>query len=492
MLLGVLTAVMVATPTALILRTTVAATAPTTGRACVATAPTELRGLWLATVENIDFPSRPGLTEDQFKVEYRGWLDLAQRLHFNALFVQVRPSGDAFWPSQFAPWSQWLTGRTDGLGPGWDPMAFMVSEAHARDLQFQAWFNPYRGNQPSQTTLPPNHALLAHPDWAVTYPVNATGSRLYFNPGIPEARRYVEDSILEAVRRYDIDGVHFDDFFYPYPTAKQDFGDDATFATYGKAFATKADWRRDNVDTLVREMSERIKAIKPWVQFGISPFGIWRNSGTDPTGSATKGLQSYDEIDADTRLWVRNQWVDYIAPQLYWNIGFAVADYSVLVRWWSDVVSTTRVKLYIGQADYRVGQPGAWSDPAELSRQMTLNATFRVSGTIHFNATSVKADKLGAVSAYTGDHWKTPALLPTMAWLPHDPPEAPQVSVKGDQLTWASAGATSYAVYKDNGGLVATVRGTSWRPDRPGAYCVAGLDRTGNQGPASPPISILK
>lgn len=411
-LLGLLATLLVAAPTALILRDTPSKKPEPVVCTTTAAAPEEMRGLWLTTVENIDFPSRPGLTEDEFKAEYKGWLDLAVKLHFNALFVQVRPSGDAFWPSQYAPWSQWLTGRTDGQGPGWDPLAYMVGAAHERGLQFQAWFNPYRGNQPSQTTLPPNHPLLAHPDWAVTYPVNATGSRLYFNPGVPEARRYVEDSILDVVRRYDIDGVHFDDFFYPYPTAKQDFGDDATYAEYGKGFATKADWRRDNVDTLVREMDERIKTLKPWVQFGISPFGIWRNSGTDPLGSATKGLQSYDDIYADTRLWVQKQWVDYIVPQLYWNIGFTVADYAVLVKWWSDLVAPTRVKLYIGQADYRVGQAGAWSDPAELSRQMTLNEQYHVSGTVHYNATSVRADKLGAVSTYTKDHWSAPTSPP--------------------------------------------------------------------------------
>src|SRR5262249_42350657 len=197
-------------------------------------APRELRGMWLTTVRNLDFPSRPGLDEESFKAEYRGWLDLAQRLNHNAIFVQVRPSGDAFWPSKYAPWSDWLTGRRDGVGPGWDPLQFMIGEAHARNLEFHAWFNPYKASQigdPNQ--LQPDHPLRQRPEWQVTYPASGSESRLYYNPGIPEARKFVEDSMLEVVRRYDIDGVHFDDFFYPYPVSGQDFPDDATFAQYG-------------------------------------------------------------------------------------------------------------------------------------------------------------------------------------------------------------------------------------------------------------------
>src|SRR4051812_27124745 len=254
----------------------------------------ELRGMWLTTVANIDFPSRPGLPEAQVKAEYLRWLDLAVAQRHNAIFVHVRPSGDAFWPSAYAPWSEWLTGRRDGRSPGWDPMAFMVAEAHARNLEFHAWFNPYRGSQPgpdgpgaSLAELAPTNPLLAHRDWVIAYP-KGKAARLYYDPGNPAARRYVEDAMLEAVQRYDVDGVHFDDFFYPYPVAGQDFPDDASYARYG-AGRSRADWRRANVDTLIREMSERIKALKPWVKFGISPFGIWRNRTSDPSGSDSDG-----------------------------------------------------------------------------------------------------------------------------------------------------------------------------------------------------------
>ncbi|MGK5671222.1 glycoside hydrolase family 10 protein [Micromonospora sp. URMC 106] len=481
------------------------------GRA--ARAPRELRGMWITTVNNIDWPSRRGLPAETVQAEFRGWLDLAVRHNHNAVFVHVRPSGDALWPSAYAPWSEWLTGRRDGRDPGWDPMEFMVAEAHARNLEFHAWFNPYRGGQPATVggpgprldQLAPTHPLRRHRDWVVTYPsADRPGSRLYFNPGIPQARRFVEDSMLEAVQRYDVDGVHFDDFFYPYPEAGQDFPDGAAFARYGRGFADKHAWRRDNVNTLVREMSERIKAIKPWVKFGISPFGIWRNERTDPAGSATAGLQSYDDIYADTRLWVRKQWLDYVVPQLYWHIGFDRADYAALLPWWAATVRGTRVQLYIGQADYRVGERGAWRDPAELDRQLTLNRRHGVRGSVHFSARQVRADKLGAVSRYSRAHYAGPALVPTMAQLPAAPPDAPtptgarRADAGGVELTWRADGAASVAVYRvdgDTARLVGTTRGAGWvdraaPTDRPLSYCLSGLDRSGNEGRLSAPISV--
>jgi uncharacterized lipoprotein YddW (UPF0748 family) len=472
----------------------------------------ELRGMWITTVNNIDWPSRPGLPAETVRAEFRGWLDLAVEHHHNAVFVHVRPSGDALWPSAYAPWSQWLTGRQDGRDPGWDPMEFMVAEAHARNLEFHAWFNPYRGGQPATVggpgpeldRLAPTHPLRQHPDWLVTYPsADRPGSRLYFNPGVPAARRFVEDAMLEAVQRYDVDGVHFDDFFYPYPEAGQDFPDGAAFARYGGDFTDKHAWRRDNVNTLVREMSERIKAIKPWVKFGISPFGIWRNKRTDPAGSATAGLQSYDDIYADTRLWVRRRWLDYVVPQLYWHIGFAKADYAKLLPWWVATVKGTGVQLYIGQADYRVGERGAWRDRAELDRQLALNRRHGVNGSVHFSARQVRADRLGAVSRYRRVHYAGPALLPPMAQLPAAPPAAPTVQARradpaGVALTWRADRAVSFAVYRvdgDTARLVGTARGAGWvdrgaPAGQPVTYCVSALDRSGNEGPLSAPRSV--
>ncbi|MER7001644.1 family 10 glycosylhydrolase [Dactylosporangium sp. NPDC000555] len=466
-------------------------------------APRELRGIWITTVENIDWPSRPGLPVDQIKTEYLSWLDLAQQRNLNAVFVHVRPSGDALWPSQYAPWSEWITG-VRGQGPGFDLMQWMIDETHRRNLEFHAWFNPYRGSQPAPSGAGPDinalardHPLRKHPEWAVVYPsAGTTGSRLHFNPGIPEARKFVEDSMLEAVEKYDVDGVHFDDFFYQYPVGKQDFPDDPAYRTYGGG-KSKADWRRDNVNKLVQEMSQRIKQLKPWVKFGISPFGIWRNSATDPAGSPTRGLQSYDDIYADTRLWVREQWLDYIVPQLYWNIGFDVADYAKLLPWWAGVVKDTRVQLYIGQADYRTGEPGPWSDPGELDRELALNRTYaQVTGSVHFSAKSVRADALGSVSKYAAHFYATPALPPVMRWLPNAAPAAPAVRSRADgddvKLSWTGQGVSS-AVYRVENGtarLVATRRGGDGEFTGPkGVYCVTELDRSWNESPPneSPP-----
>jgi len=482
----------------------------------------QLRGMWLTTVNNIDWPSRPGLPVEKVKAEYLAWLDLAQRLRHNAVFVHVRPSGDALWPSRYAPWSEWLTGRRDGSDPGWDPMAWMIAQTHARNLEFHAWFNPYRASQPATVggagadfaKLAPNHPLRTHRDWAVAYPAGRKTARLYYDPGNPQARQFVEDSILEAVERYDIDGVHFDDFFYPYPEGG-DFPDTASYTRYGKG-VDKAQWRRNNVDTFVREMSERIRAVKPWVRFGISPFGIWRNRATDPAGSATKGLESYDAIYADSRKWVREGWLDYIAPQLYWHIGFRKADYAKLLPWWAKTVEGTGVQLYIGQADYRVGEPGAWRDPAELDRQLALNARYQVDGSIHFSAKQVRADRLGSVSRYRAAHYARPALVPAPARLTAAPPGAPELTSAGRDgsggvtLRWrrpAGPAPTSYAVYRvdrpdGDAVLVATLRAAAddaqrWTdgtavpvPGRTYTYCVTAVDRSANQSGASAPRTV--
>ena len=483
-------------------------------------APRELRAMWIAAVNNIDWPSRKGLSEAQVKAEYLGWLDLAQKHNHNAVFVHVRPSGDALWPSEFAPWSDWLTGKRDGKSPGWDPMEWMIAETHARNLEFHAWFNPYRGSQPAAAKgagadlgqLAPNHPLRAHPEWRVVYP--SANGRFFFDPGVPEARKFVEDSMLEAVQKYDVDGVHFDDFFYPYPEDGEDFPDDASFAAHNRGIKDKGDWRRDNVNLLVKEMSERIKQMKPWVKFGISPFGIWRNQNTDPEGSDSRGLQAYDEIYADTRTWVREGWLDYIVPQIYWAIGFERADYAKILPWWTKTVAGTGVQLWIGQADYRAGEDGGWKEPDQLSKQMALNRTHpEVTGSVHFSAKQIKADKLGSVTRYSKDHYGMPALPAVMPQLPAAPPPAPSltgaardpgtgaVTVTG-RVAEGSAPA-SFGLYRVDGDravLVATQRATDgpeqrWvdrtAPAGPGTvYCVTGLDRSWNEGVPSAPIAV--
>ena len=413
----------------------------------------QLRAMWIASVVNIDWPSATGLPVQQQKDELVAWLDLANRLRFNAVMLQVRPTADAFWPSPYEPWSQYLTG-TQGVDPGYDPLKFAVAAAHERNIELHAWFNPYRVSmQTDPAQLVPTHPARLHPDWIFPY-----GGKLYYNPGIPQVRRFVEKAILDAAIRYDIDGVHFDDYFYPYPVAGQTLPDADTFAQYGAGWDTIEDWRRNNISLLIREMNERIHEIKPWLKFGVSPFGIWRNAAADPAGSDTGGTQSYDANFADTRKWVKEQWLDYINPQIYWNIGLAVADYGKLAPWWSDQVSGTRVAFYAGEATYKVGvptQPAAWQDPAELSKHLTLDQGLNAAGNVYFSAKDVRNDVIGAMSRVVADHYQHPALTPEMPHLDRHVPPAPEFvrarAVSGGvRLTWAGGG-TSYAIYRFDG-----------------------------------------
>jgi len=411
----------------------------------------QLRAAWIASVANINWPSRTGLSAAAQQAELRTLLDRAQGLRLNAVFLQIRPAADAFWPSPLEPWSQYLTG-TQGGNPGYDPLAFAVTEAHARNLELHGWFNPYRvSTQGDVTRLAAGHPARRNPSWVERY-----DGKLFYNPGVPAARQHTVNAIMDAVTRYDLDGVHFDDYFYPYPVSGQTFDDAAEYTAYG-AGRSLADWRRSNVDMMVQEVGTRIRQAKPHVRFGISPFGIWRNQSTDPLGSATSGLQSYDAIYADSRKWVKQGWVDYIAPQLYWNTGFAAAPYEVLMPWWSEVVAGTNVQLYIGQAAYRIG---AWGDPEEMPRHLTLNRGHRVSGDIYYSIEELLANPLGFADRLRTDFYRYPALVPVNARLGGTAPGVPvrlaaTRTSGGVELTWtAPSGGTTpayYAIYRADG-----------------------------------------
>ncbi|WP_189217444.1 MULTISPECIES: glycoside hydrolase family 10 protein [Streptomyces] len=372
----------------------------------------EMRGVWVATVANRDWPSRAGLSADAQRAELLEILDLAAERRLNSVMFQVRPAADALWPSPYEPWSQYLTG-TQGKDPGWDPLGTAVTEAHRRGLQLHAWFNPYRvAGHTDPERLAATHPVRRNPDWAVAY-----GGKLYYDPGLPEVRAFVQKAMLDAVRRYPVDAVHFDDYFYPYPVSGQTFDDDAAYRAHGGAFADRAAWRRDNIDRLVREMADQIKRVRPGTQFGISPFGVWRNAATDPEGSDTRaGVQTYDDLYADTRKWVRENWIDYVCPQLYWNIGFGAADYAKLLPWWSEVAGGSGTRLYVGEALYKAGdpaQPEAWQDPAELSRHLTLaDGHPQVRGHVFFAAKEVAQDRIGAMARVAADHYREPANPP--------------------------------------------------------------------------------
>lgn len=441
----------------------VRAATSTPGTANRQTAPEEVqfpkrlfRAVWVATVVNIDWPDRTGLPIETQKQQFVKILDKMQQMHMNAIVVQVRPSADALYPSSLYPWSQYLTG-VQGQDPGYDPLAFMVQQAHQRNIEFHAWFNPYRVSLgDSLDALAPNNPARLHPDWVVNY-----GGKLSFNPGLPAVRDYITAGIMEVVNKYDIDGVHFDDYFYPYPVAGQSFPDQATYKKYGGAFSNIGDWRRDNVNKLVHGLSVSIKEAKPFVKFGISPFGVWRNSSTDATGSATQaGVQDYDDLYADTRTWIKNNWLDYIVPQIYWNIGFAPAAYDVLVPWWSHEVEKSNVQLFIGQAVYKIGSSGAWLDPKQMPQQLALNLKYpEVKGSIFFSMKQLFANLLGFTDTLSKDIYKYPALVPLMPALGGDAPQkvvlkAAQQTSQGVALTWDDnhdAGTTYYAVYRFTG-----------------------------------------
>lgn len=356
----------------------------------------ELKGAWVSTVYSLDWPSVDSYGKPEVqKQEFIRLLDDLQSIGLNAVFVQVRPSADAFYPSKLVPWSKYLTG-TQGKDPGYDPLAFMIEETHRRGMEFHAWFNPFRASVDAKTEgLAPNHVAVQHPDWIVT-----DGGKMYINPGIPAARQHIIDTVMEVVRNYKIDGVHLDDYFYPSGTG---FDDGETFASYNpKKIKNKADWRRDNVNEFVKSLSSAIHAVKPDISFGISPFGIWRNANVDPSGSNTKaGVSSYDDMYADARAWIRNEWIDYIMPQVYWSQTYSAANYNTLVGWWAKEVEGRNVKLYIGHAAYKLGtSESGWHTAEEIVNQLKYNENWpQVRGDVFFRAEDLRSNKLGVADA---------------------------------------------------------------------------------------------
>ena len=368
-----------------------------------------MRGAWLTTVRNIDWPSESGLSAEEQKEELEAHLDAAVDMNLNAVFLHARPTADAVYDSDLEPWARYLTGKQGG-DPGYDPLEYAVEQAHARGLEMHAWFNPYRiGLQdPDVANLTDDHPVVENPDWLIEH-----GDEAYADPGNPEVREWVGKVIMDVVERYDIDGVHFDDFFYPYPVEGEEFDDDASWKAHGEDFDDRGDWRRDNVDQLMRDVHGQIQQSKPWVSFGVSPFGIWRNESTDPTGSPSSGLQSYDSQFADTRTWIEEGTIDYVAPQLYWERGFSTADYETMTNWWAEEVEDTDVDLYIGQAAYRLGDDG-WTGEEALSTQLDHSGELaEVGGDIYF---SIKDMRNGgaAVDHLINTHYDEPALPPVI------------------------------------------------------------------------------
>lgn len=399
----------------------------------------EMRGVWVASVGNIDWPSTNGLTSAQQKAELVALLNRAAELKFNTIIFQVRPVCDALYNSNLEPWSEYLNGKMGRPpAPYYDPLAFAIEEAHLRGLELHAWFNPYRARHlQAKSPVAPNHVSRTHPEWVRHY-----GNDLWLDPGEKGVQQYSLKVVMDVVNRYDIDGVHFDDYFYPYPehTAAGkdiDFPDEQSWRRFGAGGRlSRDDWRRENVNGFVRQVYQSIKAAKPWVKFGISPFGIWRPGNP----AQIKGLDAFAELHADSRQWLANGWVDYLAPQLYWDVNTPETSFPALLRWWVDQNPRGRL-LCPGICSNNVG--GKWRPEEIISQIQITRRQPGAAGQIHWSMRTLMRnrplDQVLQKNVYT-----TPALVPEMPWLEHTRPHEPQLHAEprgsGVKLVWADSG----------------------------------------------------
>jgi len=459
----------------------------------------EFRGAWLATVT----ASYRGMETEAMKARLIEELDGLQEAGINAVVFQVRPEADALYVSTIEPWSRFLTGvQGQAPDPMWDPMSFVIEEAHKRNMEFHAWINPYRVKTSNENELAANHLYWRNPEIFVEY-----GKQTYFDPGRPESRKHICQVVRDIVSRYDLDAIHMDDYFYPYPVEGVDFPDDASFARYGMGFSHKHDWRRDNVNVLIKEIHETVRETKPWVKFGVSPFGIYRNKKSDPKGSDTNGLQNYDQLYADVLLWIEKGWIDYNIPQLYWEIGHPAADYEVLAKWWGENASGR--PLYIGQSVMRTVEKEDLQNPEinQLARKMELQRTYS-EGSCMWPGGAVLSNPKGFKDELMNNYHKYPALVPVYTFMDNKPPK----SVRKMKTVWMEDGpvlfwqapnakdemdrAVRYVVYRfddkekvnieDPSKIVAITRDTFYKLPYEGGntkyrYVVTALDRLHNE-----------
>lgn len=345
-----------------------------------------LKGVWVSTVINLDFPKNKGFDAEVQKEEIKQIVKDVKSWGLNAIFLQVKPTDDAFYKSKNLPWSMYLTGVENGT-PSYDPLKYFVEQAHENGLELHAWINPYRVSMTTDySKLSSKNVAKKHPDWVYEY-----AGKLYLNPAKPEVINYLSENIEEIVTNYDIDGLHLDDYFYPYPDGSKSLPnfDDLEYQKYSKDGESLSDFRRRNVDDLIKNLSVSVHKIKPNISFGVSPFGIWRNKKTDPKGSDTNGLQAYDSIYADALNWMQNGWVDYVAPQIYWEISNSKASYETLISWWSKNAKNTDTVLYIGEGIYKAD---TWAKD-ELDKHKKLREEKNVQGFILFRYDILKQNK---------------------------------------------------------------------------------------------------
>ena len=438
--------------------------------------PRELRAAWIATVHNIDWPSAPGLPVAEQQRELLALLDRAQSVGLNALVLQVRPTCDALYASELEPWSRYLTG-TIGQAPEpfYDPLAFAISAAHARGLELHAWFNPYRA-RPGKDDPRVAKGHVTDPDSPLNHALRPYGELLLLDPGLPEVRAHSTRVILDVVERYDLDAVHMDDYFYPYPDERPDgsvlpFPDEATFAARGEGLS-RSDWRRRNVDTFVRELGPAVHGLKPWVKVGIAPFGIWRPKHPE----SVRGMDAFEALSADTRRWLREGWVDYLAPQLYWGTNFPEQRFGDLASWWEAQNPLGR-HLWPGISSRWIkSERDPSRDAGEILRQIEIvraTAPNVRPGHIHWNLSALVEDRDGIVGALQAGPYREGALVPASPWLAGEVPgpleevSIEEVSLKAGRAEGdGSEGASAEGGGAEGGGA----RGDGARGD--GAGCV--------------------
>lgn len=377
----------------------------------------EFRGAWIQCV-NGQFQ---GMTSKQMQETLVYQLDKLKEYGVNAIIFQVRPECDALYKSEYEPWSRFLTGMQGKMPqPYWDPLEWMTEQCHKRGMELHAWINPFRAKTKMTSELAANHVAIKHPEMVFAY-----DGQLILNPGIPENRDYICKIAADIVKRYDIDGFHIDDYFYPYPVAGQVIPDDREYSLYKNGISTKEDWRRDNVNVFIKQLYETIHEVKPWVKFGVSPFGIYRNKKNDPAiGSNTNGLQNYDDLYADVLMWVNNGWVDYCVPQLYWPIGHKAADYETLIKWWNKYAGKRH--LYIGEDVERTVKSPDLNDGRinQMPAKQRLHDDMpNVNGTVLWYAKAV-VDNVGNYGTLLKNvYWKSPALMPRMPFIDNKSPK---------------------------------------------------------------------
>ncbi|MCC8174867.1 MAG: family 10 glycosylhydrolase [Bacteroidales bacterium] len=394
----------------------------------------EFRGAWLHTVHQGQYAQQ---TTEENKAYLIDQLDRLQAAGCNAVVFQVRPSADAFYPSELEPWSQFLSG-TAGKAPSpvWDPLQFMIDECHSRGMELHAWLNPYRVTTKANQKLPKNHIYHKYPERFLTY-----DGKLYFDPGLPENREFIISVVDDIISRYEVDAIHMDDYFYPYPVAGKAFPDDASFAKYGNG-KKLADWRRENVDLLIEGIHNRLQEKKPWVRFGISPFGVFRNkSAAYPEGSDTKALQNYDDLYADVLLWTEKGWVDYMLPQLYWEIGHSRADYAALVPWWAQHANGRH--MYVGQdveKRMKVASTDGSGEPTQLRQTVNMMRQYpTIQGNCWWPGYSITRNSGGVADSLAVDLQSTIALVPAYEWMTTETaPQVPYVEFNGKAISWGT------------------------------------------------------